>query len=57
MKSKCQDILFKTSNSDSSDSSKRKSKKKSLSNPRDKNPLNASELIESKNARIEMAWY
>jgi hypothetical protein len=32
-------------------------RRKSLSNPRDKNPLNASELIESENARIEMAQY
>jgi hypothetical protein len=51
------DVLFETSNSNSSNSSKRKSKKKILSNPRDKNPLNASKLIKSKNARIEMAQY
>jgi hypothetical protein len=51
------DVLFETSNSNSSDSSKRKSKKISLSNPRDENPLNASKLIESKNARIKMVWY
>jgi hypothetical protein len=32
-------------------------RRKSLSNPRDKNPLNARELIKSENARIEMALY
>jgi hypothetical protein len=46
------DVHFETSNSNSSDSSKRTSKKKCLSNPRDKNSLNTSKLIKS-----EMAWY
>jgi hypothetical protein len=31
--------------------------RRSLRNPRDKNPLNARELIKSKNERIEMARY
>jgi hypothetical protein len=32
-------------------------RRRSLRNPRDKNPLNTRDLIESKNKRIEMAWY
>jgi hypothetical protein len=32
-------------------------RRRSIRNPRDKNPLNARELIESKNKRIKMAWY